>query len=55
MALIVQKFGGTSVADLDKIRHVATRIKAEVDRGNKVVVAVSAHGRRNRPASGVEP
>lgn len=42
MALIVQKFGGTSVADLDKIRHVGKRVKAEVDRGNKVVVAVSA-------------
>lgn len=42
MALIVQKFGGTSVADLDKIRHVATRVKSEVDKGNKVVVAVSA-------------
>ncbi len=42
MAIIVQKFGGTSVADLDKIRHVAERVKAEVDRGNKVVVAVSA-------------
>ncbi len=42
MTLIVQKFGGTSVADLDKIRHVAERVKAEVDRGNKVVVAVSA-------------
>lgn len=42
MALIVQKFGGTSVADLDKIRHVGKRVKAEVDKGNKVVVAVSA-------------
>jgi aspartate kinase len=42
MALIVQKFGGTSVADLDKIRHVAEKVKAEVGRGNKVVVAVSA-------------
>lgn len=42
MALIVQKFGGTSVADLDKIRHVATRVQREVDAGNKVVVTVSA-------------
>ena len=39
MALIVQKFGGTSVADLDKIRHVADRVQAEVNRGNKVVVS----------------
>ncbi|MCI5049900.1 MAG: aspartate kinase [Rickettsiales bacterium] len=42
MALIVQKFGGTSVADLDRIRHVATRVKQEIDRGNQVIVTVSA-------------
>ncbi len=42
MARIVMKFGGTSVADLERIRSVARRIKAEVDRGNEVVVAVSA-------------
>ena len=42
MALIVQKFGGTSVADLDRIRHVATRVKQEVDAGNQVIVTVSA-------------
>lgn len=36
------KFGGTSVADLDKIRHVALLVKGEVDRGNMVAVAVSA-------------
>ena len=36
------KFGGTSVADLDRIRSVAGRIKAEVEAGNEVVVAVSA-------------
>lgn len=42
MALIVQKFGGTSVADLDRIRHVATLVKKEVDQGNQVVVTVSA-------------
>ncbi|MGN6514505.1 MAG: aspartate kinase [Rhizomicrobium sp.] len=42
MAKIVMKFGGTSVADLDRIRHVATLVKREVDRGNAVAVTVSA-------------
>ncbi|HVZ68828.1 MAG TPA: aspartate kinase [Rhizomicrobium sp.] len=42
MAKIVMKFGGTSVADLDRIRHVATLVKAEVDKGNQVAVVVSA-------------
>jgi len=42
MAKIAMKFGGTSVADLDRIRHVATLVKAEVDRGNQVAVVVSA-------------
>jgi aspartate kinase len=36
------KFGGTSVADLDRIRNVATRVKREVDAGNQVAVVVSA-------------
>ena len=42
MARIVMKFGGTSVADLDRIRNVATRVKREVDAGNQVAVVVSA-------------
>jgi len=42
MARIVQKFGGTSVADLDCIRNVAKRVKVEVDRGNDIAVVVSA-------------
>ena len=42
MARIVQKFGGTSVADLDRIRSVAQRVKAEVDAGHEVAVVVSA-------------
>ncbi|MGI4953486.1 MAG: aspartate kinase [Janthinobacterium lividum] len=42
MARIVMKFGGTSVADLDRIRSAATRIKREVDAGNQVAVVVSA-------------
>lgn len=36
------KFGGTSVADLERIRHVATLVKREVERGNQVAVVVSA-------------
>jgi len=42
MARIVQKFGGTSVADLDRIRAAAERVKREVDAGNEVAVVVSA-------------
>ncbi len=42
MARIVQKYGGTSVADLDRIRHVARRVKAAVDRGDEVAVVLSA-------------
>ena len=42
MARIVMKFGGTSVADLDRIRNVANRVKREVDAGNEVAVVVSA-------------
>ena len=36
------KFGGTSVADLDRLRNVAQRVKKEVDLGNQVSVFVSA-------------
>jgi len=42
MARIVMKFGGTSVADLDRIRNVARRVKREVDAGNQIAVVVSA-------------
>ena len=42
MSRIVMKFGGTSVADLDRIRNVASRVKKEVDAGNQVSVFVSA-------------
>ncbi len=42
MARIVMKFGGTSVADLDRIKNVARRVKAEADKGNEVAVVVSA-------------
>jgi len=42
MAKIVMKFGGTSVADVGRIRNVARLVKREVDRGNQVAVVVSA-------------
>ncbi|HZP21281.1 MAG TPA: aspartate kinase, partial [Bauldia sp.] len=42
MARLVMKFGGTSVADIDRIRNVARHVKREVDRGHQVAVVVSA-------------
>ena len=42
MARIVQKYGGTSVGDVDRIKNVANRIKAFRDEGNELVVVVSA-------------
>jgi aspartate kinase len=42
MARIVQKFGGTSVADVARIKDVARRVKREVDSGHEVAVVVSA-------------
>jgi aspartate kinase len=42
MALIVQKYGGTSVGSLDRIRNVAARMKRTRDEGNQVVAVVSA-------------
>jgi aspartate kinase len=42
MSYVVMKFGGTSVANLDRIRNVAHHVKREVDAGNKVAVVVSA-------------
>ncbi len=44
MALIVQKFGGSSVADAEKIRRVADRIADTYNQGNDVVVVLSAQG-----------
>lgn len=45
MGLIVQKFGGTSVGNADRIKHVAERVIEEKNRGNHVVVVVSAMGK----------
>jgi aspartate kinase len=42
MARIVMKFGGTSVADIERIKNVARRVKKEIDAGNQVAVVVSA-------------
>ena len=42
MARIVMKFGGTSVADLDRIRDVARRVRRQVEAGHQVAVVVSA-------------
>jgi len=42
MARLVMKFGGTSVADIDRIRNVARHVKREVDAGHSVAVVVSA-------------
>ncbi len=42
MALIVQKYGGTSVGDVERIKNVAARIKASRDEGHQLVVVVSA-------------
>ncbi|HEY7548680.1 MAG TPA: aspartate kinase [Hyphomicrobiaceae bacterium] len=42
MSFVVMKFGGTSVANLERIRNVAHHVRREVDAGNKVAVVVSA-------------
>jgi aspartate kinase len=42
MSLLVMKFGGTSVGDVDRIKNAAAKVAAEVQRGHKVAVVVSA-------------
>ncbi|MHA1517876.1 MAG: aspartate kinase [Alphaproteobacteria bacterium] len=55
MSLLVLKFGGTSVADLDRIRNVAAHVKREVDAGNACAVVVSAMaGQTNQLVAWVE-
>jgi len=55
MPLLVMKFGGTSVADLDCIRNAAGKVRAEVARGYDVIVVVSAMaGQTNELISRVE-
>ncbi len=48
MAIIVQKFGGSSVADTDKLFQVCNHIIKEYNEGNDVVVIVSAQRKNNR-------
>ena len=43
--MIVQKYGGSSVATPEKIKNVAARIKKRVDEGEKLIVVVSAMGK----------
>ncbi|HYV66405.1 MAG TPA: aspartate kinase, partial [Myxococcales bacterium] len=43
--LIVQKYGGSSVADAEKIRNVARRVVESASKGHRVVVVVSAMGK----------
>lgn len=45
MGLIVQKFGGTSVGSIERVLNVAECVKDEIERGNQVVVVVSAMGK----------
>ena len=55
MSLLVLKFGGTSVADLDRIRNVAAHVKREVDAGNSCAIVVSAMaGQTNQLVTWVE-
>ena len=55
MPLLVMKFGGTSVADLDRIRNAARKVAAEVARGYDVIVIVSAmSGKTNELVGWVE-
>src|SRR5262249_56433102 len=55
VSLLVLKFGGTSVADIDRIRNVAPHVKREVDAGHACAVVVSAMaGQTNQLVSWVE-
>ena len=55
MARIVMKFGGTSVADISRIRNVARHVKREVDAGNEVAVVVSAMSGQDQRARRLDP
>ena len=49
MRILVQKFGGTSVADIDRLKMVRGKVKAALDQGYKVVVVLSAKsGKTNK-------
>ena len=55
MPRIAMKFGGTSLADLDRIRNVARRVKREVAAGNQVAVVVSAMSEHHQSARRLVP
>ena len=44
MALIVQKYGGSSAADAEKIKNIARRVVAAKQKGDQIVVVISAMG-----------
>ncbi len=48
MAIIVQKFGGSSVSDTDKLFRVCHHIITEYEKGNDIVVVVSAQRKDHR-------
>lgn len=55
MSILVMKFGGTSVADLDRIRNAAEKVRREVENGHNVIVIVSAmSGQTNKLVGWVE-
>ena len=55
MPQLIMKFGGTSVADIDRIKHAAARIKAETQNGHDVIAVVSAMaGKTNELNASVE-
>lgn len=49
MALVVMKFGGTSVANEENRSHAIAHVRAELEKGNQAVVVVSAMGRKGAP------
>ena len=53
MAFIVQKYGGTSVGSIERIKHVAGKIVASKQAGNEVVVVVSAMAGETNRLSGL--
>lgn len=52
MPILVMKFGGTSVADLDRIAHVADKVRQEVENGYNVIVIVSAMSGKTNELAG---
>ena len=51
MALLIKKFGGTSVGDITKIKAIAQNIVQSKEAGNDIVVVVSAMGNSTDPVS----